>query len=70
MLGASDLIAPTIMGLGSVIGSNAMDLATSRLGGLVPGLVRVIALPPPVINFIATNVPGAPGVRSFCRGTR
>ncbi len=58
MLGGSDLIAPTIMGFGSVIGSNAMDLA-SRLGGLVPGLVRVIALPPPVINFIATNVPGA-----------
>jgi diacylglycerol O-acyltransferase / wax synthase len=58
MLGGSDLIAPTIMGVLSVVSSNAIDLA-SRLGGLVPGLARVIALPPPVINFIATNVPGA-----------
>jgi diacylglycerol O-acyltransferase / wax synthase len=58
MLAGSDLIAPTVIGLGSAIGTNAIDLA-SRLGGLVPGLTRVLTLPPPGINFIATNVPGA-----------
>ncbi len=58
MLAGSDLIAPTVMGLGSVIGTNAIDLA-SRLGGLVPELTRMLTLPPPGINFIATNVPGA-----------
>jgi len=47
-----------MMGLGSVIGTNAIDLA-SRLGGLVPGPMRMLTLPPPGINFIATNVPGA-----------
>jgi WS/DGAT/MGAT family acyltransferase len=58
MLAGSDLIAPTVMGIGSVIETNAIDLA-SRLGGLVPGLTRMVPLPPPGINFIATNVPGA-----------
>jgi len=58
MLAGNDLIAPMMMGLGSVIGTNAIDLA-SRLGGLVPGPMRMLTLPPPGINFIATNVPGA-----------
>ncbi|MGD0290024.1 MAG: wax ester/triacylglycerol synthase family O-acyltransferase [Candidatus Binataceae bacterium] len=58
MLAGSDLIAPMVMGLGSLIGTNAIDLA-SRLCGLVPGLTRMLTLPPPGINFIATNVPGA-----------
>jgi hypothetical protein len=58
MLAGSDLIAPTIMGLGSVIGTNAIDLA-SRLGGLAPRAPQMLTLPPPGINFIATNVPGA-----------
>ena len=58
MLAGSDLIAPTVVGFGSVIGTNAIDLA-SRLGALAPGLTRMLTLPPPGINFIATNVPGA-----------
>lgn len=58
ILAGSDLIAPTVMGLGSLLGTNAIDLA-ARLGGLAPGLARMVALPPPGINFIATNVPGA-----------
>ena len=58
MLAGSDLIAPTVMGIGSVIGTNVIDLA-SRLGALMPGLPRLLTLPPPGINFIATNVPGA-----------
>ncbi len=59
MLSGSDLIAPTMMGLSSLIGTHAIDLA-SRLGGLAPaGLTKMLTLPPPGINFIATNVPGA-----------
>jgi WS/DGAT/MGAT family acyltransferase len=58
MLGGSDLIAPALLGLGSAIGTNAIDLA-SRLGDVAPGLTRMFTLPPPGINFIATNVPGA-----------
>jgi diacylglycerol O-acyltransferase len=58
MLSGSDLIAPTIMGLGSVIGTNAIDLA-SRLGGLARKAPQMLTMPPPGINFIATNVPGA-----------
>jgi diacylglycerol O-acyltransferase / wax synthase len=58
ILSGSDLISPTMMGLGSVIGTNAIDLA-SRLGGLTPKVSQMLTLPPPGINFIATNVPGA-----------
>jgi diacylglycerol O-acyltransferase len=59
MLGGSDLIAPTLIGLGSVIGTNAIDLASRLSGAAAPGLTRILPLPPPGINFIATNVPGA-----------
>jgi diacylglycerol O-acyltransferase / wax synthase len=58
MLSGSDLISPTMMGLGSLIGTNAIDLA-SRLGGLARKVSHMLTLPPPGINFIATNVPGA-----------
>ena len=58
MLSGSDLISPTMMGLGSVIGTNAIDLA-SRFGGMAPKVSQMLKLPPPGINFIATNVPGA-----------
>jgi WS/DGAT/MGAT family acyltransferase len=58
MLEGTDLIAPTVMGLGSVIGTHAIDLA-SRLGAAAPGLTRMLTLPLTGINFIATNVPGA-----------
>jgi diacylglycerol O-acyltransferase / wax synthase len=58
MLAGSDLIAPTLLGLGSLIGTNAIDLA-SWLGGVAPGLTRMLTLPPPGINFVATNVLGA-----------
>jgi diacylglycerol O-acyltransferase len=58
MLAASDLIAPTVIGLGSMIGTNVIDLA-SRLAGVAPGLTRMFTLPPPGVNFLATNVPGA-----------
>lgn len=58
MLSGSDLISPTMMGLSSLIGTKAIDLA-SRLSGLAPGLTQMLTLPPPGINFIATNVPGA-----------
>jgi hypothetical protein len=57
ILSGSDLISPTMMGLGSVIGTNAIDLA-SRLGGLTQKVSQMLTLPPPGINFIATNVPG------------
>jgi len=58
MLSGSDLISPTMMGVGSLIGTNAIDLA-SRLGGLARKVSHMLTLPPPGINFIATNVPGA-----------
>jgi hypothetical protein len=58
MLAGSDFIAPTLSGLASMIGTNAIDLA-SRLGGVAPGLTRMLTLPPPGVNFLATNVPGA-----------
>jgi diacylglycerol O-acyltransferase len=59
MLSGSDLIAPTMMGMSSLIGTHAIDLA-SRLSGLAPpGLTQMMTLPPPGINFLATNVPGA-----------
>jgi diacylglycerol O-acyltransferase / wax synthase len=58
MLAGSDLVAPAIMGMVSMIATNAID-AASRLAGVAPGLARMVTLPPPGINFIATNVPGA-----------
>ncbi len=58
MIGASDLIAPFLLGVISRIGTTAID-AAAQLGGLAPRLARIAPLAPPGINFIATNVPGA-----------
>jgi diacylglycerol O-acyltransferase len=58
MLSGSDLISPPMMGLSSLIGTRAIDLA-SRLSGLAPAGLAQMLTPPPSINFIATNVPGA-----------
>jgi diacylglycerol O-acyltransferase / wax synthase len=58
MLSGSDLISPPMMGLSSLIGTRAIDLA-SRLSGLAPAGIAQMLTPPPSINFIATNVPGA-----------
>jgi WS/DGAT/MGAT family acyltransferase len=55
---ASDWIPPALLGLGSILTTGAVDMAV-RLGEAVPGISRRFTLPPPGINFIATNVPGA-----------
>jgi diacylglycerol O-acyltransferase / wax synthase len=55
---ASDWIPPALLGLGSILTTGAVDLAV-RLGEAIPGISRRFTLPPPGINFIATNVPGA-----------
>jgi hypothetical protein len=55
---ASDWIPPALLGLGSILTTGAVDIAV-RLGEAVPGISRGFTLPPPGINFIATNVPGA-----------
>ncbi len=53
-----DLVAPFLLGIGSLVGTNAVD-AASKLAALAPRVARMAPLPPPGINFIATNVPGA-----------
>lgn len=58
LIGLGELVPPALMRLSALIGTNAMELA-SRLGALAPALARMAPLPPPGINFIATNVPGA-----------
>ena len=58
MLAGSDFIAPTLTGLASMVATNSIDLA-SKLSGVAPRLTRMLALPPPGVNFLATNVPGA-----------
>jgi diacylglycerol O-acyltransferase / wax synthase len=55
---ASDWLPPTLLGLGSVLITGALDAAV-RLGEVIPAISRMFTLPPPGINFIATNVPGA-----------
>ena len=55
---ASEWIPPALLGLGSVLATGAVDAAV-RLGEVAPGISRMFSLPPPGINFIATNVPGA-----------
>ena len=54
---ASDLVPPTLIGLGSLIMTTAMD-AAARLVQLSPALARMMRLPALGMNFIATNVPG------------
>lgn len=58
LISGGDLIAPAMMGLAVRIGTGAVD-AASRLSELWPALARMVILPSPGINFIATNVPGA-----------
>ncbi|MBE3604335.1 wax ester/triacylglycerol synthase family O-acyltransferase [bacterium] len=58
MMELGDLVAPMLLGMGSLVGTNAVD-AASKLAALAPRVARVAPLPPPGINFIATNVPGA-----------
>jgi hypothetical protein len=55
---ASDWLPPALLGLGSILTSSAVDAAV-RLGEALPAISRMFTLPPPGINFIATNVPGA-----------
>jgi diacylglycerol O-acyltransferase / wax synthase len=57
-LAAADAIPASLMGLGSSLATTALD-ALVQAGELMPALTRMIALPAPGINFIATNVPGA-----------
>lgn len=57
-LAAAAAIPPSLMGLGLSLATMALD-AMVQAGELMPGLARMIALPAPGINFIATNVPGA-----------
>jgi diacylglycerol O-acyltransferase len=58
MMEASDWIPPLLLGLGSILTTGAIDSAV-RLGEAMPGISQMFTLPPPGINFIATNVPGA-----------
>jgi diacylglycerol O-acyltransferase len=55
---ASEWLPPALLGLGSILTTSAAD-ALVWLNEAVPVASRIFALPPPGINFIATNVPGA-----------
>jgi len=55
---ASDWIPPALLGLGSMLTTGSLD-AAARMSEAIPGISRMFTLPPPGINFIATNVPGA-----------
>ncbi len=55
---ASDWIPPLLLGFGSILATGVIDSA-AHLGEAVPGISQMFTLPPPGINFIATNVPGA-----------
>jgi diacylglycerol O-acyltransferase / wax synthase len=57
LLGAADLLPPSLLGVGSAIGTNLLDAAV-RLFSKAPRLSQWLA-PPAAINFVATNVPGA-----------
>ncbi len=56
LMTAADLVPPSLIGLVSSFGTGAIDTA-ARLAERAPWVARIVA-PPPVINFIATNVRG------------
>jgi diacylglycerol O-acyltransferase / wax synthase len=58
LMEVGDWISPALVGLGSTLITGALDAAV-RLGEALPGISRMFTLPPPGINFIVTNVPGA-----------
>lgn len=55
---ASDWLPPALLGLASILNTSAID-AFVGLEERAPAISRIFTLPPPGINFVATNVPGA-----------
>jgi hypothetical protein len=53
-----DWLPPLIVSLGSGLVTGAIDAAV-RLSEAIPGISGMLKLPPPGINFLVTNVPGA-----------
>jgi WS/DGAT/MGAT family acyltransferase len=58
LLAASETIPPALVGFGSNLATGTLDVSV-HLGGIAPGLARLMLAPRPIVNFIATNVPGA-----------
>src|SRR5438270_8561714 len=58
LLQTSEWVPPLIVGLASVLATGANDAAV-RLSEAIPAIPRMFKLPPPGINFLVTNVPGA-----------
>jgi diacylglycerol O-acyltransferase len=58
LMSSTEAIPPMLTGLVASLATSALDAAV-HLGGMAPGLSRMMQIPAPGINFIATNVPGA-----------
>jgi WS/DGAT/MGAT family acyltransferase len=58
LLAGAEMIPPPLIGAGSAISTTAAGAAT-KISTLLPAVRRILPLPAPAINFIATNVPGA-----------
>lgn len=57
LLAGADLLPPSLLGVGSAIGTNLLDAAVRIFTHAPPRLSQWLA-PPAAINFVATNVPG------------